>query len=311
VHRVIGRHSTRQSVRFACDGTNEQRGRLTIGPNDRSPAPASLGEQMIRRRLISGLALAPAGANVIMQLARLPIGHAIAQSSVESGALMKHPVKRTRTTLAYIMISLFGTDHERSVIRSQVSAQHRRANVGNEGTTAFDTFNPELQRWVAACMHRGVLDSVSLLHGPPDEEELAALLAMSSRFATTLQVPIDMWPATPSDYEELWRSSLGEVAFDDVTRDYLLGIASLRFLPFPFDRVLGPAHRFLTAGFLPPLFRDQLGLAWSPTRQRRFERIKVGLRVFNRLLPRPVREFPWNLVERDTQRRIRHHQSIV
>lgn len=284
---------------------------MTTGPNDQSSPPASLGEQKIRRLLISGVALAPAGANVIMQLSRLPIGHAIAHSSVESGALATHPVKRTRTTLAYIMVALFGTEHERSVISSQVSAQHQRANEGNEGTIAFDTFNPELQRWVAACMHRGVLDSVSLLHGPPDEDELAALLAVSSRFATTLQVPIDMWPATPSEFEELWRSSLGEVAFDEVTRDYLLGLASLRFLPFPLDRILGPAHRFLTAGFLPPLFRDQLGLAWSPRRQRRFERIKMGLRVVNRLLPRPLREFPWNLVERDTRRRIRFHQSIV
>jgi uncharacterized protein (DUF2236 family) len=284
---------------------------LTTGPNDQSSAPASLGEQTMRRRLISGLALAPAGANVIMQLSRLPIGHAIAHSSVDSGALMKHPVKRTRTTLAYIMITLFGTEHERRVIRSQVSAQHRLANEGNEGTIAFDTFNPELQRWVALCMHRGVLDAVSFLHEPPGKEELAALLAVSSRFATTLQVPIDMWPATPSDFEELWRSSLGDVAFDDVTRDYLLGIASLRFLPFPLDRIVGPAHRYLTTGFLPPLFRDQLGLAWSPRRQLRFERVKAGLRVFNRLLPRPIREFPWNLVERDTRRRIRHHQSIV
>ena len=257
------------------------------------------------------MALAPAGANVIMQLSRLPIGHAIAHSSVDSGALAKHPVKRTRTTLAFIMIALFGTDHERSVMRSQVSTQHRRANKGNESTVAFDTFSPELQRWVAACMHRGVIDAVSFLHGPPNEEELSALLAMSSRFATTLQVPIDMWPATPSDYEELWRASLGEVTFDEVTRDYLLGLASLRFLGFPLDRILGPAHRFLTTGFLPPLFRDQLGLAWSPRRQRRFERIKVGLRVVNRLLPRPIREFPWNLVERDTRRRIRRHQSIV
>lgn len=284
---------------------------MTNSPNDPSSTPASLSEQTVRRRLISGVALAPAGANVIMQLSRLPIGHAVAHSSVDDGSLMKHPVKRTRTTLAYIMIALFGTELERNVIRSQVNGQHRRANDGNVGAKEFDTFDRELQLWVAACMHRGVIDAVTFLHGPPDEDELSTLLAMSGRFATTLQVPIEMWPSSPLDFENLWRASLDAVAFDEVTRDYLLGVASLRFLPFPLDRILGPSHRFLTTGFLPPLFRDQLGLAWSPRSERRFERATKGLRAINRLLPRPLREFPWNVVERDTQRRIRRHQSIV
>jgi uncharacterized protein (DUF2236 family) len=261
--------------------------------------------------LISGVALAPAGANVIMQLSRLPIGHAIARSSVDSGSLMKHPVKRTRTTLAYIMIALFGTEHERNVIRSQVNGQHRRANGRREGAMDIDTFDPDLQLWVAACMHRGVVDSVTFLHGPPTEEELGFLLAMSGRFATTLQVPLDMWPTSPREFETLWRASLEHVAFDEVTRDYLLGIASLRFLPFPLDRIFGPSHRFLTTGFLPPLFREQLGLAWSPHSERRFQRATKGLRAIDRMLPRPLREFPWNVVERDTKRRIRRHQSIV
>jgi uncharacterized protein (DUF2236 family) len=284
---------------------------LTNSPNEQPSTPGSRRELTIRRRLISGVALAPAGANVIMQLSRLPIGHAIARSSVDSGSLMKHPVKRTRTTLAYIMIALFGTEHERDVVRSQVNGQHRRANEGRDGAMKIDTFDPELQLWVAACMHRGALDAVTFLHGPPNEEELSSLLAMSGRFATTLQVPRDMWPTSPRDFETLWRASLEHIAFDEVTRDYLLGIASLRFLPFPLDRIFGPSHRFLTTGFLPPLFRDELGLAWSPRSERYFTRVTKGLRVIDLLLPRPLREFPWNVVERDTRRRIRHHQSIV
>ncbi len=266
---------------------------------------------MVRRRLISGVALAPAGANVIMQLSRLPIGRAVARSSVHDGALMRHPVKRTRTTLAYIMIALFGTELERSVLRSQVDGQHRRANAGSDDEPQTNAFDRELQRWVALCMHRGALDSVTFLHGALSEEEQSTLLQMSSRFATTLQVPLAMWPASPRDFETLWRAQLDEISFDEVTRDYLVGVASLRFLPFPFDRILGPTHRFLTAGFLPAIFRDQLGLAWSPRRERWFQRARMFLRALNVLLPQPLREFPWNMVERDTKRRIRRHQSIV
>ncbi len=273
-------------------------------------SPNSNDEQLFRR-LLTGAALAPAGANVILQLSRLPIGYAVAHSSVESGALTKHPVKRTRTSLGYIMIALFGTEQERGVVRSQVNAQHRRANEGRDGVVDFDTFDTELQLWVAACMYRGVIDAVTFLHGRPNDVEQGALLAMSARFATTLQVPYDKWPRTVVDFDEYWNASLAQVAFNDDTRAYLLGIASLDFLPFPLDRFLGPSHRFLTTGFLPPLFRDQLGLAWSPRRQRRFDRVTRGIRVLNHLLPVPLREFPWNVIERDTRRRIRRRRSFV
>src|SRR6202166_5010589 len=108
-----------------------------------------------RRLLLSGLALAPAGANVIMQLSRLPIGHAVVESKVESGALRTHPIKRTRTTLAFILVALSGTDHERAVIRREVNAQHRLVRSDHDGAVAYDALDPDLQLWVAACMISG------------------------------------------------------------------------------------------------------------------------------------------------------------
>jgi hypothetical protein len=66
-----------------------------------APRDDDVGEY--RRQLMSGLSLALAGANVIMQLSRPPVGHGIVESTVESGSLHAHPIKRTRTTLGYIM----------------------------------------------------------------------------------------------------------------------------------------------------------------------------------------------------------------
>jgi len=45
-----------------------------------------------------------------MQLSMLPVGRGVYESTVDSGALHRHPVKRTRTTLGYVMIAMFGTD---------------------------------------------------------------------------------------------------------------------------------------------------------------------------------------------------------
>ncbi len=265
----------------------------------------------VRRLLISGLALAPAGANVIMQLSRLPIGHAIVESTVESGSLRKHPIKRTRTTLAYIMVALFGTERERAALRREVNGQHRLVRSDHESAVAYDALDPDLQLWVAACMFRGVIDAVTAFIGPVDDGVYETLLGHCSRFATTLQVSESRWPKDRTTFEEYWATSLRDVRMDDATRAYLRGLASLDFLPTPLARTLGPAHRFLTVGFLPSPFREELGLSWSPRRQRRFETIVARAGVLNRHLPRVLREFPWNVIERDTRRRIARGRSVL
>ena len=265
----------------------------------------------LRRLLISGLALAPAGANVIMQLSRLPIGHAIVESNVDSGSLRKHPVKRTRTTLAYIMIALFGTEHERAVMRREVNAQHHLVRSDSESVIAYDAHDPELQLWVAACMFRGVIDTVKQLRGPVEEEEFTTLLSHCGRFATTLQVSEARWPSDRAAFEAYWDAAMGDVRVDDVTRTYLRGLASLEFLPAPLARLLGPSHLFLTIGFLPAPFREQLGMTWTTEQQRRFDTIISLAARANRHLPTPVRELPWNLIERDTRRRIARGRAVL
>jgi uncharacterized protein (DUF2236 family) len=65
---------------------------------------------------LSGIGLAAAGANVIMQVSMLPVGHGVASSRVDSGRVDEHPIKRARTTLAYLAVALLGTEDERSAI---------------------------------------------------------------------------------------------------------------------------------------------------------------------------------------------------
>jgi uncharacterized protein (DUF2236 family) len=265
----------------------------------------------MRRMIMSGLGLGPAGANVIMQLSRLAVGHGIAESTVYSGSLYLHPIKRTRTTLGYVMISLLGNDRERSVLRREVNQQHRSVHSEPSSAVAYDAFDPDLQLWVAACMYRGLEDSVDALYGPVDPATLDALYRLSSRFATTLQVHDAQWPSDRTSFDAYWAAALQLVVMDDVTRNYLVGIASLRFLPTPLRQILGPAHRFITAGFLAPRFRDELGLTWGPRHAALFEVFKSSLAITNRILPGPIREFPWNVTLRDAQKRIRSGRSFV
>ena len=261
--------------------------------------------------MVNGASLALAGANVVMQLSRRPVGRAVAESTVHSGSLVHHPVKRTRTTLSYVMVALYGTDEERRELRRQVTAQHRAVRAAPGAPVTYRATDPELQLWVAACMYDGVRDALDLLYGPVGAQFADEVYRQCARFATTLQVPIEAWPRDRGAFDEYWREALTRLEVDDVTTRYLLDLIDLRFLPSALARVMGPAHRFLTTGFLAPTFRDLLGLEWDAARQRRFERVvRVGAAVAVRL-PRPVREFPWNWCLYDARRRLRHGRPLV
>jgi uncharacterized protein (DUF2236 family) len=246
-----------------------------------------------------------------MQLSRLPIGHAVVESKVESGSLNEHPIKRTRTTLAYIMIALFGTEHERLTLQREVNAVHRQVRSDDDSTVEYDALDPELQLWVAACMFRGVIDAVTCLVGPVDEAAYIELLQRCSSFATTLQVPESRWPNDRAAFEDYWSEAISLIQMDDATRTYLRGLANLEFLPKFLSHTLGPAHRFITIGFLPPNFREELGYPWTPSNQARFEKIFSRVSVVNRHLPKSLRAIPWNFIEWDTRRRMAHGRRVL
>jgi uncharacterized protein (DUF2236 family) len=126
-----------------------------------------------------------------------------------------------------------------------------------------------------------------------------------------LQVSESRWPTDRVAFDAYFSDAMRDVQMDDTTRSYLRGLAALDFLPAPLARILGPSHRFLTIGFLPPAFREELDVTWSSRQQARFDRVLSGMRTLNRGLPRFVREFPWNLIERDTRRRIARGRAVL
>jgi uncharacterized protein (DUF2236 family) len=68
-------------------------------------------------------------------------------------------------------------------------------------------------------------------------------------------------------------------------REYLHRLTMLGYLPRPFSVAFGPLNRFLTTGFLPPPFRDQMQLPWTERDQRQFESLMRMIATVNRRLP--------------------------
>lgn len=263
------------------------------------------------RSALSGVALAAAGANVIMQLALLPVGHGVAKSRVENGRVDRHPIKRARTTLSYLMVALLGTDDERAAMRREVDRQHRQVRSMPDDPVAYNAFDRDLQLWVAACLYRGIEDVHRILHGELEGERGAIIYHHARHLGTTLQVREDQWPVDRAAFQDYWDEMVERIEMDDLTRDYLLGVADAAFFGPPFTWVVSPLNRFLTAGFLPPEFRRELGLDWDDRRQQLFDRTMSVLAIANRCAPRPLREFPLNVYLWDVRRRIRAGKPIV
>ena len=274
-----------------------------------------------RRRIaddyeLMGVALLAGPANVIMQLARPGVGHGVAESRVESGRIDRHPIKRARTTFTYIAVANAGTDAQKAAFRRAVNRAHAQVYSTPDSPVSYNAFDPELQLWVAACIVKGSIDVYRTFVGElADEQEADRIYRDGMSIGTTLQVPPQMWPADRAAFDEYWQRSLGKVHIDDAVREFLYPIAVSRVkgvrLP-PWLRARAESLALLiTTGFLPQRFRDEMRLPWDAVSQRRFDRLMAVIATVNSVLPRVVRQFPFNLMLWDLDRRIRTGRSLV
>jgi uncharacterized protein (DUF2236 family) len=263
------------------------------------------------RLYLTGLgALLAGSANVIMQLALPPIGYGVVESRVESGQLTRHPFKRFRTTFTYVAVALLGTDVDRARFGAAVDTVHRHVHSTAASPMPYDARDPRLQLWVAACLYYGTVDLYTRMYGAMDEADADRLYEHAVRYATTLQVPLSMWPADRVEFDRYWASTVDETTIDDDVRTYLSALVVGRHLP----RVLRGRGRFaiwVTTGFLPQHFRDEMRFAWSADDEARFARFMRGVGTVERLLPLAIRRFPFNTLLWDMRRRVALGRPLV
>ncbi|WP_167475278.1 oxygenase MpaB family protein [Nocardia arthritidis] len=254
---------------------------------------------------------AGAAANVAMQMARPGVGHGVADSKVESGALLVHPWKRLRTTASYLAVAILGTESDKEAFREAVNVAHRQVRSEPGAPVRYNAFDRDLQLWVAACLYIGFEDSYQLLNGRMSPEQAEAFYRTSATLGTTLQVSPDMWPATRAEFETYWNRAAEQAVLDDKVRAYLDELLHLRMIHWYLRVLFGGLLRFLTAGFLAPHFRAQLGIEWSDTDQRRFEHLFLFVGFVNRFIPRFIRFYPTHFLIRDVRRRIRKRKPLI
>lgn len=260
---------------------------------------------------ISGIGAHLAGpANVIMQLSWPGVGYGVMNSRVHDGSAMKHPFKRGRTTFTYLAVALLGNEAERAAYRRAVNKQHVQVYSRPDEPVEYRAMDPRLQTWVAACLYYGTADMIEKMHGTLPDAEADALYAHCARFGTTLQMSASAWPSDRAAFDRYWEESLAEVDIDPAVASYLIGLTTLKNFPRPFH-LMGPFIMFVTTGFLPPVFRDAMGLSWTGRQQARFDRLLRTLGAVERRLPRPLRNFPFNVWLADLRLRRRLNRPLV
>jgi uncharacterized protein (DUF2236 family) len=256
-------------------------------------------------------AFAGGAANVVMQLARPEVGYGVVESTVDSGNLLKHPWKRARTTFQYLAVAVMGSDDDRAAFRAAVDTAHRHVRSTPSSPVAYNAFDRELQMWVAACLFVGLEDTYQLLRGAMTEEQAEAFYQSARPLGTTLQVTDDQWPASRVEFDHYWNANCRRVQVDEVVGNYLDDLIALNMvnpmLRIPFRRLL----KFLTVGFLAPIFRDALALSWSVREQRRFEQLFLLVAFVNRFLPRFIRQGGSVVLLADVRRRVKANQSLI
>jgi len=279
-----------------------------------SPPPASRRAIGIDDGLM-GVALLAGPANVIMQLAQPGVGYGVMESRVESGRVDRHPIKRARTTFTYLAVATNGSDEQKAAFRRAVNRAHAQVYSTDDSPVAYNAFDPDLQLWVGACLYKGAVDVYRMFIGEMDVETAERHYREGMALGTTLQVPPDKWPADRAAFDRYWQESLAKVHIDDAVREYLYPIAAARVrgvkLPGPLQRWSDGVALLITTGFLPQRFRDEMRLPWDPMRQRRFDRFMTVLRVVTRLMPRFIRQFPFNVLLKDLDWRIRTGRPLV
>jgi uncharacterized protein (DUF2236 family) len=246
-----------------------------------------------------------------MQLSRPGVGHGVVESKVETGNLLKHPWKRARTTFQYLAVAILGTPEDRAAFREAVNTSHRHVRSAPDSPVRYNAFDRDLQMWVAACLFVGLEDTYQLLRGEMTAEQSEQFYRSAWTLGTTLQVTEDQWPPTRAEFDEFWNDACLLVAIDDRVRDYLLDLLNLRMINPVLRLPFRPLLKFLTIGFLAPVFREAMGVQWSGFRQHLFESLFLIVAFVNRFLPVFVRQGGSYILLADVRRRVRRHRALV
>jgi uncharacterized protein (DUF2236 family) len=252
-------------------------------------------ESVIWRVNREGSLLIGGGAAAILQVA-----HPLVAAGVgEHSQYQADPWGRLYRTLDITTRITFGSTPVAEKAARAIQMAHKRVHgqlpwdAGRfPAGTPYDANDPELQMWVHATLVATSLTVYTRWIGKLTVAERNRFYEEQKTMGEAFGVPRDMQPATLPEFFDYYDAMLESDALastpvlHEVTRSILEPDLPLR------GRPLSDAVRLATAGLMTPRWREELGLPWSPARERVLDASRVVLKRALPLLPGVVREFP-------------------
>jgi uncharacterized protein (DUF2236 family) len=232
-------------------------------------------------------------ANVVMQLSRPEIGYGVKDSPVTEGSLFGNPRRRQRTTVGLLAVAVLGTAEERAAYRAATNTSHAQVRSPAGAVPAYSAFDPELQRWVCACIYHGFEEAREYTYGPLVGAEREEFYRQGVIFGGILQMPLELWPSDREAFEVYWRDGLAKAEIDASVGAYLHRVIRLEYLGRQIPGPVLKLRTWLVTGYLPAELRPKLGLTWTAKQQRRFERFNKAIGAVVRRLPDRRRNWPF------------------
>lgn len=258
---------------------------------DERPFPTgSIMSAIVREALV----LLGGGRAVLLQLAHPLIADGVAQYS----SFQSDPLARLHRTMFFIDAVVLRDDRRKEVlkdfhamhagIRGRLSLPAGRFRAG----TPYSGTDPELKLWVHATLVDSCLQAYERFVRPLSERERQSYHADSRRLARLLKIPEALYPNSPAEFNAYMQSMLesATLAVTDATRR--LADEVLHPEVAPPASMSAALLRFVTAGLMPPSFRESFGMRWSRRDEARLERMARTTRALRPHVPRWVWESP-------------------
>jgi uncharacterized protein (DUF2236 family) len=252
-----------------------------------------------------GVLLVGGGAALILQAAHPLVAAGVAQHS----NYRQDPWGRLYRTLDLTTKVVFGDMRTADEAARRIRATHGRVQGVTEENggrypkgTRYHANDPELLMWVHATLVRTALDVYERYVGSLTIAEQRLYYDEQKTLAEMFGVPKERMPDTWVAFNQYFDDALesDRIAVTATLRDVV--DATLRpKLPF-IARPLVDALNLSTVGLLPERLREELGLPWSPSRERLLEASGATLRRIIPALPILLRVFP---LARSAERRVR------
>ena len=224
-------------------------------------------ESVIRRVADSLLVPLLAGGSAVL----LQVAHPLVAAGVGAHSDYRRDLwRRLSRTLETFYFIVYGSREEADRAALAVERVHRCVDGRTSeplgvfpAGTGYSASDPELMLWVHATLLETALAVHTRFASHLERREEEVFYREMAIVASLLGLPRSAMPATLLDFRAYLEAMLsGPVITVTAPAREIAAVVLGAPLPAPL-RLLAPAHRLATAGFLPPRLRDEYGLRWS------------------------------------------------